>query len=130
MNIRPRVFIGSSIEGLEIAQALQINLDYVAEVSLWTDNIFELSTSTMGSLNQILNQVDYSIFVLTPDDLTKSRDTDFFSPRDNVIFELGLFSGKIGLNRTFIVHPRNIKLKIPTDLLGITTATYEDTAFS
>jgi hypothetical protein len=33
--------------------------------------------------------------------------------------------GRLGRSRTFILHQSNAKLKIPSDLSGVTTATYE-----
>jgi len=63
--------------------------------------------------------------ILSSDDLVTSRDLETFSPRDNVIFELGLFMGRLGRSRTFIVCQHNTAIKIPTDLSGVTTATYE-----
>ena len=45
------------------------------------------------------------------------------APRDNVVFEAGLFGGAIGMRRTFILHARGAKL--PTDLLGMTSIRYD-----
>ena len=45
------------------------------------------------------------------------------SPRDNVVFEAGLFGGALGMRRTFILHARGAKL--PTDLLGLTSIRYD-----
>jgi hypothetical protein len=47
------------------------------------------------------------------------------SPRDNVLFELGLFMGRLGRSRTFILHQRVPAPKIPSDLAGVTTAVYD-----
>ncbi len=44
------------------------------------------------------------------------------SPRDNVVFEAGLFGGALGMRRTFILHAKGAKL--PTDLLGMTAVRY------
>ena len=44
------------------------------------------------------------------------------SPRDNVVFEAGLFGGVLGMRRTFILHARDAKL--PSDLLGLTCVRY------
>jgi predicted nucleotide-binding protein len=38
------------------------------------------------------------------------------SPRDNVVFEAGLFGGALGIRRTVILHAHGSKL--PSDLLG------------
>src|SRR4026208_1384111 len=46
------------------------------------------------------------------------------SPRDNVVFEAGLFGGVLGMRRTFILHANGTKL--PTDLLGLTCVWYGD----
>ena len=46
------------------------------------------------------------------------------SPRDNVVFEAGLFGGALGMRRTFILHAKGAKL--PTDLLGMTAVRYPD----
>lgn len=123
--MKPSIFIGSSTEGLSIAQAIQLQLDRIAEVTVWTDNVFGLSASTYDALERQLRCAHYGIFVLSADDIIRSRGKQRIAPRDNVVFELGLFAGKLGLRRTFIVHPRQIDIRIPTDLLGITMCTYE-----
>jgi hypothetical protein len=66
---------------------------------------------------KIINRFDYGVLVATGDDFTESRQTPFDSPRDNVVFEFGLFLGRLGKNKVFLVHEADSKL--PTDLLGI-----------
>lgn len=68
---------------------------------------------------------DFAVFVFQPDDLTESRGKQEHVVRDNVLFELGLFIGAIGVKRCFIVKPRGEELKLPSDLLGITLAEYD-----
>ena len=63
--------------------------------------------------------------MLTPDDKVISRGPEQVAARDNVHFELGLFMGRFGEHRTFIVHPRGQDLRIPSDLVGLTAATYD-----
>ena len=46
-------------------------------------------------------------------------------PRDNVIFELGLLMGALGRERVFILKPRNVDIRIPSDLLGVTWLDYK-----
>ena len=122
---KPSVFIGSSSEGLEFARAVRALLAQDAEITLWNEGFFGLGRTFIESLINSLPRFDFAILVLTGDDLVNSREVEAFSPRDNVIFELGLFMGHLGRERTFILHQSNAKLKIPTDLSGVTTATYE-----
>lgn len=121
---RPTMFIGSSVEGLQIAEAIQINLDRDAQVTLWSQGVFGLSHGTLESLSESVNSFDFAALVLTPDDLTISRETSKPSARDNVLMELGMFIGAIGRHRTFIVLERDKVIKIPTDLAGVTPATF------
>lgn len=122
---RPVVFIGSSSEGLPVTQALQLNLDRCAEVILWNQGVFGLSEGTLENLVDRLIDFDFAILVLTPDDLVSSRGTEGLSPRDNVVFELGLFMGALGRTRTFIVYDRTANIRLPSDLAGVTAATYQ-----
>jgi Predicted nucleotide-binding protein containing TIR-like domain len=124
--MRPKVFIGSSSEGLKIAQSLQVLLDKSCEVTIWSQGVFGLSQGTLESLVLALDKFDFAILALTPDDMTTSREQTLQSPRDNVLFELGLFIGGLGRNRTFIVYDRSELIKIPSDLAGIIPATYQE----
>ena len=47
--------------------------------------------------------------------------------RDNVIFELGLFMGRLGRGRTFVLVPNGVDLHIPSDLVGWNTVQYDST---
>jgi predicted nucleotide-binding protein len=118
------VFVGSSTEGLSIAEAIQLNLDLVCETTLWSQGVFGLGKGTLKELVRAAATSDFAVLVLTPDDLVTKRERGGQQPRDNVLFELGLFMGKLGLDRTFIVHERKRPLDLPTDLAGITTATF------
>jgi hypothetical protein len=97
----------------------------VAEVIPWRYGVFKSGESTLESLLKALNRFDFAALILTPDDLVESRGGTSSSPRDNVIFEIGLFIGRLGRERVFIVSQRNSDLKIPTDLLGIKSIQYK-----
>lgn len=123
---KPRVFIGSSTESLASAEAIQENLEHATIPVVWTQGIFDVSTYTLESLLNTLGDTDFAIFVFAPDDVVLIRDVVNSVVRDNVLYELGLFTGHLGRNRTFIVMPRGVKdFRLPTDLLGITTVTYD-----
>ena len=123
-STRPRVFIGSSTEGLRVAETIQLGLDQVAECSLWTQGTFNLSQTTIESIVDASAGFDFAVLVLTPDDTVKKRGESHASARDNIIFELGLFTGALSRARTFMVFPRDANLELPSDLAGVTAATY------
>ena len=124
-NDRIRMFVGSSTETLQIANAIQAGLAYDAvTVTVWTDHVFGPSSFFLESLADTANSSDFAVLVVGPDDKVSSRGEDLDAPRDNVVFELGLFMGAVGRKRVFIVRPRGGELKIPTDLLGLNSITY------
>jgi O-acetyl-ADP-ribose deacetylase (regulator of RNase III) len=123
-DMKPRVFIGSSKEHLALAYAIQECLDHDADVTVWTQSVFELSKSGLESLLALLDRVDYGVFVFAPDDLVTMRGKRMKSARDNVVFELVLFMGRLGRGRGFIIAPEGHSLHLPTDLLGTMPATY------
>jgi 4-hydroxy-2-oxoheptanedioate aldolase len=122
---KAKSFIGSSTEGLGIARAIQTELEHDYDVEIWTQSeVFGLGRSTLESLEDAVCNYDFGVFVFTPDDAITMRGKDSSVARDNVIFEAGLFIGKLGRDRAFIVRPRGADMQIPSDLNGITVADY------
>ncbi len=123
---KPRVFIGSSREGLPIANKLQELLSSDASVVVWNQNtVFGLGQSTLESLERAVLEYEFAVFVFSPDDILHTRGAAVPVARDNVIFELGLFVGKLGRSRAVVVNPGRNAIALPSDLAGITTATYD-----
>ncbi|MFN3667889.1 MAG: TIR domain-containing protein [Brevundimonas sp.] len=124
-NDQPIVFIISSVEALTVAQELQSRLTHAdMQVTLWTDGVFRASDYPIPALQRAIEASDFAIAVIDGDDTIVSRETTQLAPRDNVTFELGLFMGKLDLERTILVEPRNAQIKLASDLRGITTLTY------
>jgi hypothetical protein len=127
---KPRIFLGSSGKQEKLLQALTRGLEDVAHVEPWTTS-FHPGTTTLERLLELAHEVDFAAFVFARDDWTTTSpatspppETGQDSPRDNVVFEAGLFGGVLGMRRTFILHARGSKL--PSDLLGLTCVRYGD----
>jgi predicted nucleotide-binding protein len=125
-SVRPSMFIGSSVEGRRIAEALQLNLEYDLDCTVWHQGVFALSRGTLDSLVEIASAFDFATLVLTPDDVVRKRGRQRRAGRDNVVFELGLFMGSLGPDRTFLVYCRDHPIDLPTDLAGVTAATFAE----
>jgi hypothetical protein len=126
--MKPSLFIGSSSEKLLYAYALQDQLKSSADVTLWNQGFFALNTSYLESLSNGLSDSDFGVFVFAPDDILNIRSEMLASIRDNVLFELGLSMGKLGKERVFFILPENQgNLRLPSDLLGIATVTFDAT---
>jgi hypothetical protein len=128
---KPRLFLGSSGKQEKLLQALTRGLSDIARVEPWMTS-FNPGTSTLERLLELTREVDFAAFVFAQDDWTTASPKvpaepapGQASPRDNVVFEAGLFGGVLGMRRTFILHASGAKL--PTDLLGLTCVRYAGT---
>ena len=125
---KPRIFLGSSGKQEKLLQALTRGLESVADVEPWTTS-FDPGTTTLQRLIDLSGEVDFAAFVFAQDDWTSGSPTSDSSepgqasPRDNVVFEAGLFGSALGMSRTFILHANGAKL--PSDLLGLTSVRYD-----
>src|ERR1700756_3112478 len=121
---KPRIFLGSSGEQAKLLRALARGPAEVADVEPWTTT-FNPGRATLDRLVELSQEVDFAGFVFAQDDwtTTDASASGEASPRDNVVFEAGLFGGALGIRRTFILHANGAKL--PTDLLGLTSIRYD-----
>ena len=121
---KPRIFLGSSGKQARLLEEITRGLEDVADVEPWTTT-FNPGRSTLDRLVELSQEVDFAAFVFAQDDWTTidASESGQASPRDNVVFEAGLFGGALGMRRTFILHASGSKL--PTDLLGLTSIRYD-----
>jgi len=124
MPKKPSLFIGSSTEGLEVARALRTQLNNDAEVTIWNEGIFQLTEGYLEALVNALPMFDFSVLVFSADDAIESRGVTHIAPRDNIMFELGLFMGRLGRARTFVLYDSAKHPKLPSDLAGVSVAQY------
>ena len=119
------MFIGSSKESLTPAREIQSLLSHDDLIARpWTDG-FRPSATTIENLERELQGADFAILVLAADDVVESRSSSKEAPRDNVVWEHGFFTGGLGRGRVFIVMPRGVDLKLPSDWAGITILDYD-----
>src|SRR6476619_2606041 len=107
---KPRIFLGSSGKQQKLLQALTRGLEDVAHVEPWTTS-FNPGTTTLERLLELAHEVDFAAFVFAQGDWTANTSpapdptgSGQAAPRDNVVFEAGLFGGTLGMRRTFILH--------------------------
>ncbi len=122
-----RVFIISSAEARHVGRMVRNAFEHDTNTiiaTLWTDDVFKVANYTLQDLESQIDDSDFAVAIAHADDVTESRDKTWPSPRDNVVFELGLFMGRLGRERAILMEPREDKVKLPSDLSGITTITY------
>lgn len=120
-----RLFVISSVEALPVARAIQNAFEHDQFTTVvWTDGVFKTANYPLQDLEAQIDDSDFAVAIAHSDDMTASRGQDWPAPRDNVVFELGLFMGRLGRARAVLMEPRDEKVKLPSDLSGITTITY------
>lgn len=125
MADRFRIFLGSSSETLDLARAVQDELADVADVTRWDQGVFSISQPLITELFKAVEAFDGAVFLFTPDDALAKRGEIYTAARSNVTLELGMFIGKLGLDRVFVVAPSDCQnFDVPTDLDGLILARY------
>lgn len=125
---KKKIFIGSSSETIDLANAAKSILESDFDVTIWNESVWEKSVFKINHnfLNDLLKaslQFDFGLLLGTSDDKVNYRGTDVLQPRDNVLFELGLFMGRLGLSKCAFVVDKDLKLL--SDIEGISLARFE-----
>lgn len=106
--MKPRIFIGSSTEGLPVANRIKDFFEPDYECKIWNDGIFQYNDNFLDTLMKSASLFDFAFMVFSADDLSKVRDSFFETPRDNVMFEYGLFLGRVGNQRAFVIKDKKV----------------------
>jgi len=115
---KPVIFVASSNEGRKYVEAIENELaSEHLDIKPWYRWFTDPMLSNIEQLESV-QRVDFGVVVFTPDDITRSRSQKKYSPRDNLLFELGLLVGFLGKQRVFPLVPAQVPIKLPTDLLG------------
>jgi hypothetical protein len=123
--VKPRVFVGSSSEGCAIANAVCSQLKRETEPTLWSRDVFLPSDYPLETLEEQITSHSFAVLVASPDDALIKRGKLYPAMRDNLLLEFGLFVGALGRRHAFFICPSTPKVELPSDLLGVITATYK-----
>jgi CAP12/Pycsar effector protein, TIR domain len=122
---KPKLFIGSSKEAVPVARKVQRELADSFDVTPWYRS-FELSKTNVENLDRLSAKFDGGIFVFGYEDREKFRGKSLRVTRDNIVFEFGLFMGRLGRSRSVVLTDKSIpKSKLPADLLGMHVASFD-----
>ena len=122
---KPGIFIGSSAEGLALAEALFACLAVDTRPTLWTNQLFLPGEYPLETLEAQLRQHSFAVLVASPDDQLVKRGESAPTVRDNLLLEFGLFAGVCGRHRVFFVCPDQPQVHLPSDLAGVILAKYD-----
>jgi hypothetical protein len=126
--IKKRLFIGSSSEELKLAEKAKDILSADFDVTIWNEkvwdtSVFKINQNFLSDLLKATLQFDFGILLGTNDDKVEFRGQVILQPRDNVIFELGLFTGRLGTSKCAFLVDKEIKLL--SDFGGLSLAVFE-----
>lgn len=121
--MKSRIFIGSSSEGLPVAQRIKEFFEPEYECYIWNDGVFKYNEGFLETLVKSASLFDFGFMVFAADDMSRIRHHEYSTTRDNVLFEYGLFLGRVGLDRAFVLIEEGVK--IPSDLQGVTLLSYK-----
>jgi hypothetical protein len=130
--VKPTLFIGSSTERLPIARGLKQVLADCADVTVWDEAPeFAMGEAILNSLIKVGEGYDFALLVFGQDDSSMMGGVELPTVRDNVIFELGLFMGHMGIGRAFWLSARGPKAPhLLSDLGGIIHLEFDEPELS
>lgn len=124
MRTQPNIFIGSSSEAKAQAETIASSLKRVGALPRpWWDTLPRNKTLLEG-LEETLKICNAAIILVGEDDWRAMRGDSAMVPRDNTLFEYGLFSGRYGRESVLLVTLGDPAL--PGDLNGLLCHSIEE----
>jgi len=119
---KPKLFIGSSNEELSLSREAAGILAADFDVTIWDEPIsskavFRFNQNFLSELLRASLQFDFGLIIGTADDKVIVRGVEVLEPRDNILFEAGLFIGRLGTRKcAFLIEE---EIKVLSDFQGI-----------
>lgn len=127
---KKRLFIGSSFKELPLADKIRGYLQNDFDINIWHNDwnipgapVFVVNKSFLQDLLKASLQYDFGLMLGTSDDKVVREGKVIMQPRDNILFEFGLFLGRMGTSRCALLVEKGIH--VPSDLEGTTQAQFE-----
>jgi hypothetical protein len=128
-----QIYIGGSSSGAElVAGAVRDVLSRLArdhypelagaQFGLWT-NAHAIGSAAFGAVSDAAAAAQFGVFVLAADDRVDDGEATATAPSRDVIYELGVFTGQLGIDRVFLVSPSG--LQVPAHVRAVKNAEYE-----
>jgi hypothetical protein len=124
----PKLFIGSSSEELSLARRAKDFLSPQFDVTIWEEKavdraVFRINQNFFFELLTASLKFDFGLLIGTADDKVVVRGKEVMAPRDNILFELGLFTGRLGVNNCAFLVDKNIN--VFSDMTGVSLVTFD-----
>lgn len=123
--MKPSLFIGSSVEAKGPAEIVARQFRTLCDVRPWYKDVFRPMQMVLDSLLEAAENCHFGIFLFTADDLATIRESTALVVRDNVVFESGIFFGRLGRHRSFVLVPRDMQMHMPSDFAGVNLTYYD-----
>ncbi len=126
--MKRKLFIGSSSEELPLAEVAKSILEKDFDVTIWNEkvwdtSVFKINQNFLADLLKASLQFDFGILLGTNDDKVIFKGKEVMQPRDNVLFELGLFTGRLVTSKCAFLIDKEVKLL--SDFNGLTLAYFD-----
>lgn len=123
---RRSVLILCAVEEIKLARNIGESLKNYSKdmvnTTLWTEADF--SGWLLDNIIERISEFSFVVLIMTPVDRLTYKGQEMLSPRDNLIFELGISLAVNGYQRTLIIYPADVELKLPSDTYGLVCITY------